>query len=30
VLSAAISGALEETKTEDDIAQVFSDIWLGY
>jgi hypothetical protein len=30
VLSAAISGALEETETEDDVAQVFSDIWLGY
>jgi hypothetical protein len=30
VLSAAISGALEETETEDDVAQVFQDIWLGY
>ena len=29
-LAAAISGSLEEAKTEDDIAQVFSDIWLGY
>ena len=29
-LSAAIEGALEEANTEDEIAQVFADIWLGY
>jgi hypothetical protein len=29
-LQAAISGSLEEASTEDEIAQVFSDIWLGY
>jgi HK97 family phage portal protein len=29
-LAAAISGALEETENEDEIAQVFQDIWLGY
>lgn len=29
-LGAAISGALEETHTEDEIRQVFSDIWMGY
>ena len=29
-LAAAIGGALEEADTEDDIAQVFADIWLGY
>ena len=29
-LNAAIEGALEEAGSEDDITQVFSDIWLGY
>ena len=29
-LAAAISGSLEEANTEDDITQVFADIWLGY
>jgi len=29
-LGAAIEGALEEASTEEQIAQVFSDIWLGY
>ena len=29
-LAAAISGSLEEASSEDEIAQVFADIWLGY
>jgi len=29
-LQAAIEGGLEEAKTEDDITQVFADIWMGY
>jgi hypothetical protein len=29
-LAAAISGSLEEAQTEDDVKQVFADIWLGY
>ena len=29
-LASAISGSLEEATTEDEIAQVFADIWLGY
>ncbi len=29
-LGAAIAGALEEAETEDDVKQVFGDIWLGY
>jgi HK97 family phage portal protein len=29
-LEGAISGALEEAETEDEIAAVFADIWMGY
>ena len=29
-LNAAISGALEEATTEEEVKQVFTDIWLGY
>ncbi len=29
-LAGAISGALEETETEEEIVQVFDDPWMGY
>jgi HK97 family phage portal protein len=30
VLAAAISGALETAKTEDDVKAIFTDVWAGY